>query len=91
MVELVVSEGLVATTRNVDDSDETQMCGTGLANTIFDQWDTHFSHTLEDFQLLNITNTTSETPDLIQSTRLDEQCMNGYRVPSHGYIMRLPS
>jgi len=73
MAELVVSEGLVATTRNVDDSNETQMCGTGLANTIFDEWDTHFSHTLQDFQLLNITNTTSESPDLIQSCRFDEQ------------------
>ena len=71
MVELAVSEGLVVT-QNVDDSSDTQSCGTGLATSIYDEFTTHFSHTLEDFQLLNTTNTTIDPPDLFPSCRFDE-------------------
>ena len=70
MAEFVVSEGLVVT-QNVAGVTNTQSCGTGLATTIFDEYTTHFSHTLEDFQLLNATNSTSP-PDLLPSCRFDE-------------------
>ena len=65
MAEFVVSEGLVATAGNNDGVTTTQSCGTGLANTIYDEYTIHFSHTLEDFQLLNTTNSTDRPPDRV--------------------------
>jgi len=73
MVELAASEGLVATAGNTDGATTTQSCGTGLANTIYDEYTIHFSHTLEDFQLLNTTNLTDGPPDLLESCRFDEK------------------
>ena len=69
MAEFVVSEGLVATAGKTDGVTTTQSCGTGLANTIYDEYTIHFSHTLEDFQLLNTTNSTDRPPDLLESCR----------------------
>ena len=73
MAEFVVSEGLVATAGKTDGVTTTQSCGTGLANTIYDEYTIHFSHTLEDFQLLNTTNSTDRPPDLLESCRFDEK------------------
>eukprot|EP00571_Detonula_confervacea_P006288 CAMPEP_0172319744 /NCGR_PEP_ID=MMETSP1058-20130122/38599_1 /TAXON_ID=83371 /ORGANISM="Detonula confervacea, Strain CCMP 353" /LENGTH=1060 /DNA_ID=CAMNT_0013034863 /DNA_START=643 /DNA_END=3825 /DNA_ORIENTATION=+ len=70
MVEYVVSEGLVVT-QNVGRDSNSQSCGTGLATSIYDEYTLHFSHTLEDFQLLNATNST-DPPDLLPSCRFDE-------------------
>ncbi|KAL7538174.1 hypothetical protein ACHAXR_008335 [Thalassiosira sp. AJA248-18] len=77
MAEFVVSEGLVVT-QNV--AANTQSCGTGLAFKIYDEFESHFSHPLEDFQLLggNFTSNTSNPPftsnppDAFPSCRFDE-------------------
>ena len=71
MAEFVVSEGLVETQTYVDGDANAQSCGTGLATSIFDEYNTHFSHALEDFQLLNTTNST-DPPNLLPSCRFDE-------------------
>ena len=77
MAEFVVSEGLVVT-QDVDGA-ENASCGTGLATSIYDEFTTHFSHTLEDFHLLNnYTNSTifRDPPDLFPSCRFDESFYN---------------
>jgi len=71
MAEFVVSEGLVETQTNVGGAANAQSCGTGLATSIFDEYNTHFSHALEDFQLLTTTNST-DPPDVLPSCRFDE-------------------
>jgi len=74
MAEFVVSEGLVAVPRtNVDVPN--QSCLGGLASSIFDEYTTHFSHTLDDFPFLNATNSTffAEPPGLFPSCRFDER------------------
>lgn len=71
MAEFVVKEGLVVTDHS-DGASNAQFCGTGLATSIYDEYTLHFSHTLEDFQLLNITNTTAP-PDLLPMCRFDEK------------------
>lgn len=70
MAEFVMSEGFVDA-QNAGGAANTQSCGTGLATSLFDEYTTHFSHTLEDFNLLNATNSTSP-PDLPPPRRLDE-------------------
>lgn len=73
LAEFIVEEGLVAT--QDDDSPDLQSCGTGLASSIFDEYTSHFSHVLDDFQLLDSTNSTLLTGcrDLFLSTRFDER------------------
>mmetsp|Transcript_16000 Transcript_16000/g.29015 ORF Transcript_16000/g.29015 Transcript_16000/m.29015 type:complete len:405 (-) Transcript_16000:279-1493(-) len=72
MAEFVVNEGLVVT-QNVGRAANTRSYGTGLATSIYDEYTIHFSHTLEDFQLLNTTNSTfRDPPDLFPSCRFDE-------------------
>lgn len=71
LAEFVVREGLVVT-QNVGGSADAQSCATGLATSIYDEYTIHFSHTLEDFQLLNSTNSTHPTPDLLPSCGFDE-------------------
>lgn len=72
MAEFIISEGLVSTQ---DDVSSAQSCGTGLASSIFDEYESHFSHALDDFKLLGSTNSTflSGCRNLLQSSRLDEQ------------------
>mmetsp|Transcript_868 Transcript_868/g.1806 ORF Transcript_868/g.1806 Transcript_868/m.1806 type:complete len:1249 (-) Transcript_868:19-3765(-) len=80
LTEFVVSEGLVGT-QAIGAAANTQSCGTGLATSIFDEYTIHFSHTLEDFQLLNATDSTfHDPPDLFPSCRYDESL---YEMVSH--------
>lgn len=72
LAEYIMSEGLVVTHSDAGFTD-TQSCGTGLAATIYDEYTLHFSHTLEDFKLLNTTNNTHhEPPDIFPSCEFDE-------------------
>ena len=75
MAEIVVNEGLVvvATQKIASDGLNSESCGTGLASTIFDEYTIHFSHTLEDFKLLNMTNSTTCAPEALHSYRIDER------------------
>jgi hypothetical protein len=71
MAEFIISEGLVAN-QNVNSS--TQSCGTGLASSIFDEYTSHFSHALDEFQLLSSKSTfLSSCREIFQSSRLDER------------------
>merc|ERR1712194_281971 len=66
MAEFVVNEGFVVS-QNMDGSTNR------LASSIYDEYTTHFSHTLEDFQLLNTTNSTFQNPpDASPACRFDE-------------------
>lgn len=73
MAEFIVSEGLVST-QNGPDATNAQSCGTGLASSIYDEYANHFSHVLDDFQLVNSTNSSifHDPPNLFQSCRFDE-------------------
>ena len=70
LAEFVVQEGLVVT-QSTGGSSNAQSCGTGLATSIYDEFTIHFSHTLEDFELLNTTNSTGFSYSL-PSCRFDE-------------------
>ena len=73
MAEFIVSEGLVVTQNT--GTTGARSCGTGLAASIYDEYTVHFSHVLDDFQLLNSTNSTffEESPDFSSSRRVDER------------------
>lgn len=71
LAEFVVQEGLVAT-QHAGGISNTQSCGTGLATSIYSEFTIHFSHTLEDFEILkNTTNSTTMNQSL-PSYRFEE-------------------
>lgn len=72
MAEFIISEGLVQT-QNEDTA--SQSCETGLASSIFDEYENHFMHALDDFHILGKSNSTflSGCRDMFQSSRLDER------------------
>ena len=69
MAEFVMNEGIIAT-QNVGKS---QSLNTGLASSIFDEYNAHFSHVLEDFNLVTNSTMFESSQSSLQSCRPDEQ------------------
>lgn len=72
MAEFIISEGLVPTQ---NENVSSQSCGTKLASSIFDEYENHFMHALDDFNILRTSNSSflSGCRDMFQSSRLDDR------------------
>jgi hypothetical protein len=69
MAEFVMKEGIIAS-QNVGQS---QSLSTGLASSIFDEYNAHFSHVLEDFRLVGNATMFRQSQGILQSCRSDER------------------
>ena len=69
MAEFVMKEGIVAA-QNVGN---TQSLSTGLASSIFDEYNAHFSHVLEDFHIVGNSTIFQPSQDMLKSCRSDER------------------
>lgn len=69
MAEFVMKEGIIAS-RNVG---QPQSLSTGLASSIFDEYNAHFSHVLEDFRIVGNTTMFRQSQSILQSCRTDER------------------
>ena len=67
MAEFVMKEGIVAA-QNVGN---TQSLSTGLASSIFDEYNAHFSHVLEDFHIVGNSTIFHPSQDILNEVSAD--------------------
>lgn len=68
MAEFVMNEGIIAS-----QAENTQSLSTGLASSIFDEYNAHFSHVLEDFHIVGNSTIFQSSQDILKSCRSDER------------------
>ena len=70
MAEFVMKEGIIAS-QNAGNAP--QSLSTGLASSIFDEYNDHFSHVLEDFHIVGNSTIFQPSQGILQSCRTDER------------------